>query len=155
MDIMVLGTKFNVSAYPEDLQINTVLVEGSVSIFDSELGYYATTASLLEPGDKAAWDKVHSDINVEKVDTSIYTGWISGKLVIKEMPFYNIVKKLERHYNISIDNNYEYLNDQVFTATFDVETIEQVLKIFSHETPFEYEIQNQKVIINRPINVSQ
>src|SRR5680860_737480 len=138
MDVRVLGTKFNITAYPEDREINTVLVEGAVSLYGSQSGYDPKKADMLLPGYKAAWDRFYEKVDVEQVDTDIYTGWIDGKLVIKEMAFKNIVPKLERHYNVNIDNTYDALNNEVFTATFDLETIDGALRIFSEENSFEF-----------------
>ncbi|SDF05839.1 protein of unknown function, partial [Pricia antarctica] len=150
MDVRVLGTKFNIMAYPEDREINTVLVEGSVSLYSSESGYDPKKADKLEPSYKATWDKFYERMDVEKVDTDIYTGWIDGKLVLKEMSFKNIVPKLERYYNVSIDNTYEALNNEVFTATFDIETIDEALRIFAEETPFQYKFNKDRITIYRP-----
>ncbi len=150
MDVRVLGTKFNITAYPEDREINTVLVEGSVSLYSSESDYDPQKADILLPGYKAAWDRFYEKMEVEKVDTDIYTGWIDGKLVIKNMSFKNIVYKLERHYNVSIDNTYEALSNEIFTATFDIETIEDALRIFTEETPFEYEFKRDRITIYEP-----
>ena len=150
MDVRVLGTKFNVTAYPEDREINTVLVEGSVSLYSSESGYDPKKANRLLPGHKAAWDRFYEKMDVEQVDTDIYTEWVDGKLVIKEMSFKKIVHKLERHYNVNIDNTYEALNNEVFTATFDIETIDEALRIFSEETPFEYEFKKNLITIYAP-----
>lgn len=152
MDIRVLGTKFNISAYPEDREINTVLVEGSVSLYGSEKKYDEKTATLLEPGYKAKWDKFDRKLAFEKVDTDLYTDWIVGKLVIKQMSFENIARKLERHYNVSIESNYPKLDHQVFTATFDIETIQEVLETFTEETHFEFEINGSRISISEPEN---
>ena len=150
LDVRVLGTKFNVTAYPEDREINTILVEGSVSLYSSENDNDNEKANKLEPGYKATWDRFYEKMEVEQVDTDIYTGWIDGKLVIKEMAFKNIVPKLERHYKVRIDNTYEALNKEIFTATFDIETIGEVLKIFAEETPFEYELKKDRITIYGP-----
>lgn len=148
MDVRVLGTKFNISAYPEDREISTVLVEGSVSLYGSKEEYNEKIAVRLEPGYKAEWDRFYKKLDFEMVDTNIYTGWIDGKLVLKEMPFKNIVRKLERRYNVSIESNYPKLDYQIFTATFDIETIQEVLKTFSVETPFEFQIKGDHITIS-------
>lgn len=147
MDVRVLGTKFNVSAYPEDREIHTVLVEGAVSLYSSRDGYDPDKADKLQPGYKAAWDRFYEKVALEQVDTDIYTGWIDGKLVIKKMPFKNILKKMERHYKVSIENRYGGLNNLVFTGTFDSETVEEALRIFTMETPFEYTIDGEDIMI--------
>jgi ferric-dicitrate binding protein FerR (iron transport regulator) len=57
LNVRVLGTEFNISSYPEDAAINTVLIEGAVSICNKEI--YNKAASLeLKPGYKASWDKI-------------------------------------------------------------------------------------------------
>lgn len=147
-DVRVLGTKFNISAYSEDREIKTVLVEGSVSVYGAQEGYDEKTAKLLEPGYKAEWDKFYKKMVFEKVDTDWYTGWVDGKLVIKSMLFKNIIRKLERQYNVRIQSDYSKLDNQVFTATFDVETLPEVLKTFTEETPFEFQIKGDRVTIS-------
>lgn len=152
MNVRVLGTKFNLSAYPEDKKINTVLVEGSVGLYGSEETYDKEHPTLLQPGYKAAWSRDVRNISFEKVDTDIYTGWIDGKLVLKKMPFQNILEKLQRHYKVTITNTYAKLDNQVFTATFENETIGEVLESFKEDTPFEYHIEGEHITITEPKN---
>ena len=147
MDVEVLGTKFNVNAYPEETDINTVLVEGSVRLNASEMEQNATTSVLLEPGHIAHWDKNSKSTQMEEVDTELYTSWMQGKLVLKGMRFKDIVRKLERHYGVSINNKNKKLENRVFTATFDVETIEEVLNTFVAETNFNYHIDKEQITI--------
>jgi len=151
IDVTVLGTEFNVTTYPEEKYIQTVLVEGSVSLSNSEKGKdLKKEVYRLEPGYKADWNVGKAEIMIEPVDTSIYTDWMEGKLVLKNLSFKNIVKRLERHYDIKIENNYEILNDQIFTASFDLETIEDVLDSFNDAIKFNYVIDNKTIIINQP-----
>lgn len=151
MQIEVLGTKFNVSSYPEDSNINTVLLEGSVSINsnnNNNNNTFKSKKTLLKPGRKAKWGKLDGAIKIKTVDTSLYTAWIEGRIVFKHMPFKNILKKLERHYNVSITNNNVQLAKEEFTASFDIETIEQVLNSFSKNVKFNYSINNNHITIN-------
>lgn len=148
MNVRVLGTEFNISTYPEDLSINTVLVEGAVSIFGNDKKYDKATSLELKPGFKASWNKTKNNISIEEVDTNVYTGWINGKLIFKNIQFKNIIKKLERNYNVTIINNNTKLNEQFYDATFDTETIEQVLNSFNKSYEIEYTIEKNKIIIN-------
>ncbi|SFS49038.1 FecR family protein [Lutibacter maritimus] len=148
MNVRVLGTEFNMSSYPEDNSINTVLVEGSVSVFEKETSYDKNTSIELKPGFKASWNKAENKAAIDKVDVSMYTGWVDGKLIFKNTQFKNIIKKLERHYNVTITNNNLKLNEQYFDATFDIETIEQVLNSFNKSYKIEYKIENNQIYIN-------
>ena len=149
LDIRVLGTRFNVSAYPDDKHIGTALVEGSVTLY--EMGKERNdTEELkqLEAGQLAVWD--HEKIKVSEVDTKNYTSWMDGRLVFDYLPFEDILKRLERSYNLSIENKYETLNAIRFTASFDTETIEEVLAAFSKNYPLKYTIQGANVSIEKP-----
>jgi len=150
VNVRVFGTQFNVSSYPEDKKVSTVLVEGSVGLYDAHKTYDEAKIALLEPGFKGDWNKGGKYVDYEKVDVDVYLGWTEGKLVLKNLPFSAIIAKLERHYDVEIKNSYPYLNDQIFTATFDIETIEDVLNSFKEDTPFTYQIKNNVITISKP-----
>ncbi|MGW9685326.1 FecR family protein [Flagellimonas sp. 2504JD1-5] len=147
IQVKVLGTKFNVSSYPEDDAINTVLVEGSVQLFDSE-NNNAQNSFVIAPNQKASWNKEMGKMTIEEVDTSIYTSWINGRIVFKNTPFKNIRKKLERRYNVVIVNHNASLDEKFYNASFDIETIHQVMEAFRENYDIDYTITNNQIIIN-------
>ncbi|MCK0190009.1 DUF4974 domain-containing protein [Arenibacter sp. F20364] len=148
LNVRVLGTKFNLSSYPEDQYVNTTLVEGSVSVYNKQDTFDSSNASLLEPGFKAEWNKYNKQILVEEADIAMHTDWLNGKIILRHVPFKNIVKKLERHYNVEIVNNNPELDEELFTASFDVETIDQVFKTFNLTYEMNYKINDRQIIIN-------
>lgn len=148
LNVRVLGTKFNLSSYPEDQYVNTTLLEGSVSVYNKQDTFDSSNASLLEPGFKAEWNKYNKQISVEEADIAMHTDWLNGKIILRHVPFKNIVKKLERHYNVEIVNNNPELDEELFTASFDVETIDQVFKTFNLTYEMEYKINDRQIIIN-------
>lgn len=148
LNIRVLGTRFNLSAYPEDQFVNTTLIEGSVAVYNSDHTYDSSDASLLEPGHKAEWNKYNKQILIEEADIAMHTDWLNGKIILRHVPFKNIIKKLERHYNVEITNNNQELNEELFTASFDIETIDQVFKTFNGTYEMDYRITDGQIIIN-------
>jgi len=78
----------------------------------------------------------------------MYTAWIDGKIIFRRAPFENILKKLERHYNVVIVNNNDSLNKVKFGASFDTETIERVFEILNENYNIDYRIEDNKIIIN-------
>ena len=146
--VEVLGTKFNISSYEEDEFINTVLVEGSVQLFQNLEAEKMIEPLVLEPNHKASWSKVDHTLSSEKVDTDLYTSWVSGRLVFRNIPFKNIRRKLERHYNVSIINNNKSLEEKFYNASFDIETIEQVMEAFKENYSIDYSIDNNQITIN-------
>ncbi|MEZ4970227.1 MAG: FecR domain-containing protein [Flavobacteriaceae bacterium] len=147
IDIHVLGTKFNVSHYPEDTNINTVLVEGAVELRRTSEETSSSEPVALEPGYKAEWYRNNDEIAISNVDTDLYTAWLKGKLVFRNTPFKQIREALQRHYNVTIINMNDLLEEQMFDATFDIETIDQVLESFNKSWAIDYTIVNNEVII--------
>lgn len=147
MNIRVLGTQFNLSFYPEDEDISTVLVEGAVVLYKEGADINTNTSSQLVPGQMAEWNKINNTMTVKEVDINIYTAWKDGYLLFKASPFYSIRSKLERHFNITIEDRSGRLANQIYTATFRNETIEEILEAFKEDTHFEYIQQGSKIII--------
>ncbi len=151
LNVQVLGTQFNLSAYPEDEMVKTVLVEGSVGFFETGEGFDSKARARLQPGFMATWQKKDKSMAYSEVDTDIYTGWMDGKIIFNHIPFKDILKKLERHYDVTINNNNKALDDVRFTASFDTETMEQILNAFNKSHPLYYEIRNDnQIIIEQP-----
>jgi ferric-dicitrate binding protein FerR (iron transport regulator) len=145
IDIEVLGTSFNVSTYDEELNVSTVLIEGSVKLRSKELD----KSIILEPGYMASLTD-ESDFDVSKVEVSKYTAWMEGAIVFIDLIFSDVIKKLERKYSIEIVNNYDKLNFEKYTGRFDSESILDIIKSFHFDIPFEYSINGNKIIINEP-----
>ncbi|PKA97637.1 FecR family protein [Flavobacteriaceae bacterium MAR_2009_75] len=145
--VEVLGTEFNITSYPEDHVIKTVLVEGSVDMTNS---YAPNENTILKPGNKGSWHKVNRKTKIEEVDVEMYTGWITGELIFRNLSFEEISTKLERRYNIIIENNNAQLASKILTARFNVnvENIEDILKSLKQITPFNYQIIDRKILID-------
>ncbi len=152
INVRVLGTSFNMSYYEEDDEISTVLIEGAVALYEEGKENDKTTETILTPGHKASWNKASKKMMVSKVDIGIYTAWKDGILLFKNTPFHLIKKKLERHFDVVIDNQFIHLDKQVYTASFKEETIEDILESFKEDTPFGYTKENNTITINKLIN---
>lgn len=135
--VEVLGTQFNLSSFKEDANINTVLVEGSVKMYDRE---NTAQASILKPGQKGSWNRVDKVISQQDVDIRLYTGWIQGELIFRNASFQSIAKKLERRYDVTIQSDHHVLNNKKFNASFhvDIETIDEVLQAIDNICPLSY-----------------
>ncbi|WP_456311803.1 FecR family protein [Pseudomonas shirazensis] len=146
VNVEVLGTKFNVDTYNENITTDVVLVDGKVSLYK----YEKTNQNqvFLTSGEKGSNIKGQSAITKEQVNTEYYTAWIAGSLVFKNAPFEAIIKKLERQYNVTFINKNKVLGKEIFNARFDNEPIEVVLKYFSDSYAIDYTIEGDRITIN-------
>lgn len=97
--VKVLGTRFNVSAYPTDNVIETVLAEGKVQMERNNAGLFDRATDLI-PNQLASFDKTTRETNIRIVDTENYTLWTAGILKFESADLNRITKRLERFYNI-------------------------------------------------------
>ena len=96
MKIEVLGTTFNISAYPNE-EYQTTLVSGSVKV-QTENG----SNRILKPSEQACITPGSNQINVRNVDTAFYTSWIHGKINFKDQRLDDIMKTLARWYDMDV-----------------------------------------------------
>lgn len=149
LNVRVLGTQFNISAYSEDMTTDVVLVEGAVSLYSETDGFDTEKNIILKPGFKGSYEREKNKFTTNKINTAIYTSWMDGKLIFRNMTFENILKKLERHYNVTIINENSELSDKQFNANFGSEPIQNVLEELRINYDIEYEITDDHTILIR------
>ena len=149
LNIQVVGTEFNVTSYREDRAIDVVLVKGSVGMHNKNTPFSSETTTFLKPSVKGSFNRNRNTINTSVVDTDIYTSWIKGNVIFRNTSFKDIIKKLERLYNVKIISNNSELAKETFNANIDVdkETIEDVLNYFDEIYNVKYSVINNKIII--------
>jgi len=145
MSVMALGTKFNVKAYPEETAVETILLEGSVKLQNSETG--KRSEILLNPGQKAILNSGSNKFEVLATSDTYEVSWITNKWVIKNTKLGEFAKLLERRYNIDFTFSDERIKEYEFGGTIKDETIEQVLTAISYSAPLKYKIINKHVTL--------
>lgn len=97
--LQVLGTKFNVHAYPDEKDITTTLVSGKVELSSS----LTLKSQMLEPNQQSILQ--NRVFEVDNVDATIYTAWKDGSFRFKGTPLSEVLNQLERWYDLEIDYN--------------------------------------------------
>jgi transmembrane sensor len=94
MEVQVLGTDFDIMAYPDESTVNTTLLTGSVQVKDGQ------TLKLLTPGQQAV---VSADaITVKNADLKKVTAWKNGLFVFNNMALPAILREMARWYDVEI-----------------------------------------------------
>lgn len=154
VDIRVLGTRFNVKAYPGDGEVQTVLLSGKVSALLRN-GSGQSREIILEPGQKLSFDYLQTGALEDGITLSQVspedceeTAWIQNRLVFRDRPFRLLARDLERWYNVTIRFEDASLENELFSGAFDRQQIGEALKALQIATPFTY-TQNGEVILIR------
>jgi transmembrane sensor len=101
LNIEATGTSFNVSAYPADKFIETVLVTGKVLLRENNLKLL-TRDVALNPGDAVSFNRETLESSTRQVDAEDYVTWHKGYLNFNRTDLNRVVVRLERYYNIRI-----------------------------------------------------
>lgn len=144
ISVQVLGTEFNVSAYAEDLVIQTTLVSGAVKVFSED----EKESVILRPGEQAEFSRITHEIQLETVDVSYVTAWKDGRLRFQEKPLFEIMKNVARWYDVEIIYEDEEVKYYPFGCNFNrMATIESLLQIFEATGTIETRVQGRKIWI--------
>lgn len=113
MQVEVLGTTFNISAYPDE-DYQATLVNGSVKV-NTKSG----ESRILRPSQQASIVSGSGSIQVRTVDTAFYTSWVKGKIHFKDQRLEDIMKTLSRWYDMEVIYTHEKIKDIRFGCHVD------------------------------------
>lgn len=123
--VEVLGTSFNMEAFPGDSILSTTLLEGKVR-FVSDAG-----SVQMNPGEKLVYNNKTSKAKLTKTNGEAETAWKYGKIIFDNTPFNEVLRMLSKRFNVDfVVKNEKYRKDS-FTGTFSTLRLEQVLDVFS------------------------
>lgn len=145
MNVKVLGTKFNVNSYSDNIKTSVVLEEGSIIVNKSSEGLNFKNSKILKPKEKII--AIRDSLLITEVSMNKYIAWKKRQLFFKNDRFEDILKKLERYYDVSIKIESSKLNDTRFTGTFTTETINEVFDVFKELSDFNYIKKGKSIII--------
>ena len=140
LQVMALGTEFNVSAYPEDKAITTVLLKGKVQLRHVNAEGKIHPLLEMKPDQLSIFYKKQKKLICRTENTDKYISWKDGRLVFCNDPLNQIAKRLSRWYNVDIILKDPQLSQYTYTATFVDETLPQVLALMKLATPINYRI---------------
>ncbi len=139
----VVGTSFNIHAYPETKKIQVVLTEGKVQVSKAD----AKGSIVLQPSEMALFDKEKFSLEKLNVHTREFTAWKEGVIFFNKASFEEIQQVLERWYDVT----FEYQQPptmQGFSGEFKDQSLKAVMDGISFSIGFSYKIEGKKVMIN-------
>jgi len=140
-EISVLGTHFNVSAYADDAEIKTTLVEGGVAVKN----FSPLATGVLKPGQQAIFHSTGFSIN--NVDVEEYIAWKNGFFMFNNEGIKEAMQKLARWYDVDI----EYVGDFdgiYFGGSFSKNnSLQETLKILESTDKFKFKIEGRRIKI--------
>lgn len=142
----VLGTHFNMASYPGTKNTEVTLYEGKVELTDASTIHNKV---ILEPGERATFSQKDKNFFVKDVDISKPAAWRNGCIYFYDEDLFAIAQKLEFKFQTQIIIVDEEVGKLRFTADFEKETLEEILKLLSEAHTFDYTKTQDGIIINK------
>lgn len=148
LQVKVLGTQFNVSAYPECGEVSVVLESGSVEMLNPNIESFHLK---LKPGERAVFNKTSNKLQVSNVNTSKFTSWKEGIINIYNQTLEEVVEKLETRYNqkFILDNE---VKNYIYTFTIKNESLDEIIQLMEKITPVKAEQKNDTILFKTDKN---
>lgn len=126
LKVKVLGTHFNLKAYPAEELVTTTLEQGKVKVYEDKI------AMTLLPDEQAVYNRISGKMTKRSVDSGKYNQWMNGKLLFDQTPLKVIIADLQRRYNVCIKATPSVDLSQQFTMAFRAdEGIDDVMNVLT------------------------
>jgi len=153
ISVNVLGTRFDISAYPEDKIIQTVLEEGKVSLKYSGKGMFNRDYCVeMVPNQLVELNKSTGEAKTHIVDVSKYISWKQGMLEFEKIDLVRALKQVERYYNVKIFLADPMIGSYKLSGKLDLKDLpEEVLNVIKLTVPIDWQKKSNGdfIIINK------
>ena len=146
LDIRVVGTSFNVEAFPGAGFVKVAVSTGKVLVYPS--GANPENGTLLQAGETATYSQASGKLLKGVVDDLNFLSWKTGILTFRETRLADVFEALEKKYdtNFTVDNP-AVLNERL-TARFESETLDQVLETLALIFELKFESGDAEIIVH-------
>lgn len=140
----VLGTAFNVKAYPGEQQTQIAVEHGKVAVEKKDS---ARTALLINPNQWITFDRNNEELKKESGDIRRIIAWKDGILLFHDKTVAEVIEMLERWYGTDIIIENEALNNCVLHGEHKEESLENVLEAMQFALDMNYKFTEEGVRI--------
>lgn len=146
LNVEVLGTRFDVWAYPGADEVKATLEEGAVQVLLKDV---SSKLYQLKPDEQLVYHVDSKEVDVRQVRSSDYSNWRSGGLYFDNAPFSEILRAIERRYAVTVWLQTSVYNDNRLTVHFKQhETIENIFMLVKELIPgLEYRIDGRNIYL--------
>lgn len=140
----VLGTTFNIRAYPNHKLIQTTLSEGKIQLFTQN------QQAILNPGEQSSYDLETQKLTITLVNPSNFNSWKDGRFEFQNEDLVEVFKVVERWYDVEIRYNEKDFKGMHFSGVIKRnKDVNHFLNLLNHTIPIHYQNNFDKITITR------
>ena len=150
--VQVLGTEFNVRGWSEDQSVDIAVREGKVAVDNASDSSQDASEVVLTQGQFTRVEKGKEPIPARDVVIRNYLLWTSGGLHFDNVPFHQVLRDLERKFDVHISVADTEVLDVPFTSTFRDAKLDEVLRVIAASMEMGYQRTGDKIEFNKHFN---
>jgi len=151
LEVKVLGTKFNVMSYNDEINVETTLLEGKVEMSTINKNG-KTEKSILLPDQQLAFNKDQKTKEIKTVDASNYAAWKDGIFIFENEDLLNIMRKLNRWYGcIAMFENSDLKKTKFTGEIKKYDEFDAVMKVLELTGDFSFSKKGNVVYIRKAL----
>lgn len=146
MEVKVLGTRFDVKAYPEDNLVYTTLVSGAVKTNH----IYSPDSIILRPNQQCIYNKTDKKMAARNIDPESFLGWVHGRFIFEDESLEEIMKQVSRWYDVNIVYQYPQLAQYHFTGNVDrFDNVSTLLQMIEKTYNISFTINEKNIVVSK------
>jgi len=148
LQTVVLGTSFNVKAYPGEKDVEIAVLTGKVRIEKKAATQTTVLSAGLTKDQVLTYNKEHDSLNIGKGKSNEIAAWQNNVFYFEQASIPEIATVLERQYNIHITLTGQARHNCKYTLQLKNETVENAMRLLSQLSGITYQINHNEIKIN-------
>ena len=136
IELEVLGTEFNVDAYPKEDFVAASLVSGKVNFHCLQQGH--ETVHVMVPGQKVIYNFADEELVCANTSIESDVAWKSGKIIFRDTPIEDALRILSKRFDVDFRLINSQLEEYCFTGTFINQRLDRILEHFKIASGIKY-----------------
>ncbi|MDR1556718.1 MAG: DUF4974 domain-containing protein [Tannerellaceae bacterium] len=139
LSVQATGTAFHVEAYPEDSLVCVTMAQGKVAVSIGK-----TPALTMKPGERMEYNQEKDRYKIRKTDAYKWYAWKDGVMVFRDDPLEYVFKEIGQTFNIEIEVKDKSIGKHLYRATFEEESLDEILRLLGMTAPIRYKYSDRK-----------
>ncbi|MDD5184186.1 MAG: DUF4974 domain-containing protein [Paludibacter sp.] len=133
VNVRATGTQFNVEAYANDTITAVTLLVGKVDV-----SIYGNPKEKLQPNQRVVLNSLSGTYKIIQTNARLWTEWKDGILAFRDEPLEDVFKRIGRTFNVDIEVKDPVVSHQLYRATFEGESLDEILRLLKMSAPIQY-----------------
>ena len=147
LQVIATGTAFNIESYYNDSITAVTLQEGKLNV---EIG--EKSSQKIIPNERLIFNHRTNKYAIAKTDAKYWCVWKDGILAFRNEPLEDVFKRIGRTYNVDIIVKDKMVGQQLYRATFEGESLDEILRLLKISAPIKYKRFGRELNANDEFN---